>query len=213
MNKRLEEIYSAIDSCKIFADIGCDHGLISQAMLCRGKCEKVIISDVSKKCLEKAELLLAEDIKTGRVISVVSDGFDELPEVDLALIAGMGGQEISQILSKANNLPQKLVLQPMKNSEKVRATAIKLGYKVVKDYVFKCDKIYYDLIILTKGEDFLTEEEIEFGRTNLSVKGQDFKEKINKKIAKISGFLNNKNLNEQTKVKMTEEIERLKKYV
>ena len=104
MNGRLEEIFSAIEPCKIFADIGCDHGLMTEAVLRSGKCQKAVVSDVSKKCLEKAENLLKNYIDEGRVSSVVSDGFDNLPDVDLALIAGMGGEEISLILKKAKNL-------------------------------------------------------------------------------------------------------------
>jgi tRNA (adenine22-N1)-methyltransferase len=53
MTDRLEKIYAKIPFCKVFADIGCDHGYISKAMLDGKKCERVIISDVSENCLEK----------------------------------------------------------------------------------------------------------------------------------------------------------------
>ncbi|MBQ4098436.1 MAG: SAM-dependent methyltransferase, partial [Clostridia bacterium] len=38
MNRRLEEIFSVIPKCEVFADIGCDHGLMTKAMLVSGKC-------------------------------------------------------------------------------------------------------------------------------------------------------------------------------
>jgi tRNA (adenine22-N1)-methyltransferase len=213
MNGRLEEIFSAIEPCKIFADIGCDHGLMTEAVLRSGKCQKAVVSDVSKKCLEKAENLLKNYIDEGRVSSVVSDGFDNLPEVDLALIAGMGGEEISLILKKAKNLPDKLVLQQMKNVDKVRTFAVELGYKIKKDYVFYFGKVYYDLLVLEKGEDKLTEEEIEFGRTNLEKKGEAFISRLKIRMEKLNGFLQNPSLSEESKEQMREEILRLKKYV
>ncbi len=212
MTNRLKEIYSVIPECEVFADIGCDHGLMTLSMLKGEKCKRAIISDVSKKCLEKAQTLLAEYIEKGIVNSAVSDGFDNLPECDLALIAGMGGEEIISILKRARNLPEKLVLQPMKNSQKVRQTVIGLGYKFIKDYVFFSGGIFYDLMVLVKGEENYSQEEIEFGRDNL--KGNlAFKKMIQIKIEKIENYLGNSAVNEQTKRVMLAEIDRLNKYV
>jgi tRNA A22 N-methylase len=69
----------------------------------------------------------------------------------------------------------------MKNSEKVRDTIIKLGYKSIKDYTFK-DIKFYDVIVCEKGEDKYTEDELLFGRDNLRQKGEAFIEQIEKKL-------------------------------
>ena len=213
MNKRLEEIFSVIPECKVFADIGCDHGLMTKAMLESGKCDSAIISDVSAKCLLKAQELLKDYIDGGRVTSVVSDGFDNLPPCDLALIAGMGGEEIVSILTKADFLPDKLVLQPMKNADKLRRIAISLGYAIKRDYVFYTGGIFYDLITLEKGEDFLTEDEAEFGRDNLKSDNEDFKKLIKIKVEKVNAYLKNPALSEQVRREMQGELLRLRKYV
>lgn len=213
MNERLEIIFSELDNCNVFADIGCDHGLMTKAMVDSGKCQKAIISDVSKKCLEKAESLLAKEIISGKVISVVSDGFDNVPACDLALIAGMGGEEIALILKKAMNLPEKLVLQPMKNPQKVRVTAVGLGYKIKKDYVFSSGKIFYDLIVLEKGIDNLSEDEIEFGRTNINSNNLAFKSSVNLRLKKLREYLLNSAISKDTELSMKKEIEKLEKYV
>ncbi len=213
MNKRLEEIFSVIPRCEVFADIGCDHGLMTKAMLVSGKCERAIISDVSAKCLLKAQELLKDYIDEGRVVSVVSDGFDNLPPCDLALIAGMGGEEIVSILEKAGSLPNKLVLQPMKNAEKVRRIAISLGYAIKRDYVFYSGGIFYDLISLEKGEDVLTDEEAEFGRDNLKGDNEDFKKLIKIKVEKVNAYLKNPALSSEVRGEMQSELLRLEKYV
>lgn len=153
MTGRLTEIFSKIDECTVFADVGCDHGYVAKEMLRRKKCKKAIISDVSAKCLNKAEELLRKEIDSGVAVSVVSDGFEKLPECDLALVAGMGGEEIVSILEKAPFFPQKLVLQPMKNADKVRAALIKFGYKILIDYTFFSGGKYYDLIKAEKGKE------------------------------------------------------------
>lgn len=213
MTDRLENIFSALPSCKVFADIGCDHGYISYAMIKSQKAQKVIVADISEKCLSKAQALLCDYIKSGVAKSVVADGFSGLPECDLALIAGMGGEEICSIIKKATSLPENLALQPMKNADKVRKLALELGYKIKKDYLFKSASKFYDFILLEKGKDSLTEEEIEFGRDNLKGDNLDFKEFIRSKIQKINSFLEVQNLSLDDRQKMVKKKEKLEKYV
>ena len=213
MTKRLQEIYSLLPNCKVFADVGCDHGYIAKAMLDGDKCQKVIISDISDKCLQKAKDLLAKELQSGVAEAIVSDGFDNLPYHDLALIAGMGGEEIVAILKKAKNPPEKLLLQPMKNTDKVRVCAVELGYKIITDYTFYSSKIYYDLILLEKGEDSLSLEEIEFGRTNLQKRPQAFINCLQNKISVLQNVCKQKNLKKESLDSLTKEINRIKKYV
>lgn len=213
MTERLEKIYSVIPKKKVFADIGCDHGYIAKKMLDTNKCERAIVSDISEKCLKKAQTLLADYIEKGIVESVVSDGFEKLPKVDVALIAGMGGEEICSILTKESELPKVLVLQPMKNPEKVRMLAIKKGYRIEKDSVFKSANKFYDLLVLIKGKDQLTEEEIEFGRDNLKGDNPDFKEKLLIDIGKIVEYLKAENISEKTKENLILKLEKYRKYV
>ena len=213
MTNRLKEIFSVVSKCETFADVGCDHGYVAEAMLKSDKCKKAIISDVSEKCLEKARELLSDYIKIGRVESVVSDGFDKVKGADLALIAGMGGEEITLILQKATELPERLVLQPMKNADKARLCAVKRGYRILKDYTFFAGGKYYDLIVLEKGADSLTNEEVEFGRTNIVQPSEAFKNSIKGRITKLKEYLSNVNLSLESANKMIEEIKKLEQYV
>ncbi len=213
MTERLRVIFEALPSCKVFADIGCDHGYLSENMLRQNKCESVIFSDISEKCLDKATTLLAKYVQEKRAKGYVCDGFVKGEIFDLALIAGMGGVEICSILDSAQNLPQKLALQPMKNVSLVREKVVALGYKILTDKMFKAGGKYYDLLIMEKGEDFLTNQEIEFGRTNLLEKGVHFVEWANKRIEKLKKYSARPNISQQSKAQLEDEIRRLVKYV
>ena len=213
MTDRLEKIFALIPNCNTFADVGCDHGYIACEMLKRGKAKRVIVADISKKCLSKAEQLLAPYIEQDKAVSVVADGFNGLPESDVGLVAGMGGEEICSILSNAKTLPKTLVLQPMKNADKVRKCAIKMGYKLQKDFVFFSADKFYDIMLLSVGKDSLTDEEIEFGRDNIKEKNPDFIRQINSKISVINQVLANKSLSEETKERLVSEKGKLEKYV
>lgn len=213
MTDRLTKIFNRLPKCKVFADVGCDHGYIAKAMVQSGKCQRAIISDISAKCLDKAVQLLSKEIASGVVTAVVSDGFDGVLGCDLALIAGMGGEEICSIISKASSLPEKLLLQPMKNCDKVRVTVVEKGYKIISDSVFFSAGKFYDLISLEKGCDNLTQEEIEFGRDNVNKKNVDFIKMIKIRIEKLENFLSNDEISDSTRQEMTRELIKLKKYV
>ena len=183
MNKltlRLNTIVKELAKCTTFADVGCDHGYVAEAMLCSNKCQFAYVTDVSAVCLQKAENLLKNGYE-GKFKAIVTNGLKNVPKVDQVLIAGMGGELICDILNNADFLPDRIVLQPMKNAEKVRKTVIDLGYKMIRDYTFK-DVKYYDLIVCERGEENYSAEEIEFGRDNLKEKGDAFKEVILKKL-------------------------------
>ena len=212
MTERLRVIYSEIPACESFADVGCDHGYISEAMLCGGKCKKAFFSDVSEKCLDKAKKLLEEYVAEGAAEGILCDGLNEVPETECALIAGMGGEEIIKILKNAPFLPEKLVLQPMKNVEKLRTFLVKFGYKIVKDYVFFAENRFYDLIKAERGKDVLTEEEREFGRTNLSAKQGAFTAKLKEEAKRKRAFAEGEGVSDNQKRKFLEEAERLEKY-
>lgn len=222
MTSRLEEIFSVIPKCEVFADIGCDHGLISREMLKKGKCENVVFSDVSEKCLEKARSLLSEYIAEGKATGIVSDGFanfydKDIPvKVDCALIAGMGGEEIIGILCNAEKknypLPQTLVLQPMKNCDKVRRFVIDSGYKIEKDYVFIAGGKYYDVILLKKGKDFLTEEEIKYGRDNVKNRAPDFIKRIRERKLLLKKLTESESTGSAAKLAAERELKELEKY-
>ncbi len=172
MKERIAHICSLLSKADVFADVGCDHGYMAEYMLENGLCRKAYIADISAKSLKKAETLLARHIAEGRCIPVVSDGLDGLPEkCDLVLIAGMGGEEIVKILSRAY-LPEHFLLQPMKNSEKLRRYLVGRGARIERDYTFSegtSRRIYYDLIAgSAEGRDTYSEREFRYGRDNLN---------------------------------------------
>lgn len=189
MTKRLERIFSEIPACKSFADVGCDHGFIAEKMLISGKCSHVTISDISEPSLQKAKKLLYPFIQKGMVTAICTDGLNGVDcNTDAVLIAGMGGEEIIKILHESPFLPLNLVLQPMKNVDKVRKELINLGYSINKDYLFY-DKKYYNLLVCRLGEmqEPYTEKELIFGRDNLKQRSDDFMLYVTREIALMEG--------------------------
>ncbi len=184
---RLEILFDLIGEGEVFADVGCDHGYIAQMVIKSGKYKKVILSDISKKSLDKAINLLSP--YGDKVEFIVSDGFEGYTTTpDGAIIAGMGGEEIVKILS-GDILPNSLVLAPQKNTDKVRKILLDRGYKILKDFTFYSQGKFYDAISAVKGEDFYSPKELIFGRDNLNEKPDGFIRKVKYDIGVLEGVL------------------------
>lgn len=143
---RIKKLCAYLKNCQSFADVGCDHGYCTEYMLKNGLCKTAVISDVSAKSLSKAEKLLAPYISCGKCRSVCCNGLEKIDDkTDLVLIAGMGGEEIIQILSAAY-IPRSFVFQPMKNVQKVREFLIANGAGITADEPFQSGGKFYFVI-------------------------------------------------------------------
>ncbi len=214
--KRIDTLCSLLAPAKIFADVGCDHGYCTEYMLKNGLCERAIFSDVSKGSLAKAEKLLAPFVQEGRAVGVLGDGFYGVsPDVEEVLIAGMGGSEIVSILSdkKHGFLPKRFVFQPMHDSEKLRRYILERGGYLQRDYTFEDGK-FYDVLVGGMKEEGqsaqeYTDAEYEFGRENLETMPKAFVRRTQKQIGNIGKYLNEPNLQEESKQALRARRERL----
>lgn len=146
MTDRIKKLVSFLDKCKTFADIGCDHGYCTLYMLENGLCESAFISDISAPSLKKAEELLKDYIAAGKVKSVCCAGLEMTDsDTEEVLIAGMGGEEITEILINSF-IPEKFVFQPMKNAEKLRTFLLDSDAYIMRDEVFESGNKFYTVI-------------------------------------------------------------------
>lgn len=173
LTKRQQKIVDAVPACNVVADVGCDHGLVGASLLYSGVAKKVLFCDISEKCLSKAKKLTTDLQIDSSAEFFVQDGLQDL-DCDCAVIAGLGGLEITKILSQSK-MPQKVVLQPMKGTVVLREFLSK-NYKIEIDFLFYDKGKYYNLIVAKKSENLeeLTNLELLFGKTNLERLTADF---------------------------------------
>ena len=215
-SKRIETLCSLLVKSKTFADVGCDHGYCSEYMLRNDLCEKAILSDISKGSLAKAEALLSDYIVEGRAVSVLGDGFFGIPaDTEQVLIAGMGGSEIVDILSdkKYGFMPKRFVFQPMHDGEKLRRYLIENGGDIERDFTFEDGK-FYDVIVGEKLKAgghvrVYSVAEYEFGKENLEKMPQDFIERKQKLLKNTENYLQQPNLQENSREALEEKKKRV----
>lgn len=182
-------VAAAVPKCRLAADIGSDHGLIPLWLIEQGRCERMLVTDISAPSLQKAEALFRQRGRSGQAEFVCCDGFPSEPIPDAAIIAGMGGLETIKILKQAKRLPDALVLQPMRNVPDVRRAVIDMGYRIESDRIVLSKGKYYSVIALARGADRLTALEEYFGRSDLEAPASVFLEYLEREQAKARKIL------------------------
>ena len=189
MTKRQDSILSVLSKVPVTADVGCDHGKLSLAILQLGLSQQVVATDISQLCLDKTIKLLDKFNLSSKAQYYCLDGMPQI-KVDQVLIAGMGGLEIIDILAKYLSYyrPNYLVLQPMRDESKVRQFLVDNGYKIIVDKVIY-DKKFYTIIKAETGAQKLTNSEILLGAIKSLYSEQDYQlwlEYMQEKLSKIN---------------------------
>lgn len=187
LTKRIAKLVSLVPNCTTLADVGCDHGYVGIEALKSGKADRVVFVDVSKPSLEKARLNCPQEY-IDKVSFICQDGIKDVV-ADCAVIAGMGGLEIISILQGSTTLPNKLVLQPMRNQKDVRIFLLD-SYAITTDEKF-FDGKYYDVIVAEQigKQTNLTELELEFGKSNFVHPSKDFTNYLLNEQSKLTKIL------------------------
>lgn len=183
---RLECIKSMCIKCGTAADIGTDHGYVAEMLLSDNTCQKVIATDLNHGPLKRATEYLTEKGLANRCDFRLGSGLEVLEEheADLLIIAGMGGDLISDILEtskkKALNAIE-LVLQPMSAAEVLRKYLHENGFIISDEKIVKEYHHYYFIMKAIPGNAEKTDEIFyEFSRNLIEKKDPLMVEYLNK---------------------------------
>ncbi len=198
---RLKCIIDHTNGARI-ADIGTDHAYIPIYLVENGISEKAIAGDVcegpveiAKANIEKNNLADKIEVRLGSGLSVIKKG-----EVDTIIIAGMGGQLISEIIDadieKARECS--LVLQPMNAQYELRKYLIKNGFSITdEDLAVEGFKVY-NVMNVQNGKQAEFENDIEYHLPKYLKSNKYYKELYDKKhreFAKVvKGLENSKDI-------------------
>lgn len=167
MSLRLDAIADMTPKANTIADIGCDHGKIAISLIESGKARHVICSDISGKSLEKARELADSKGLLSRLSFRKGDGLSVLKEneADAAIISGMGGELIANILNaNKKKAPGALILSCNTMAQVLRKWLCDNGYGIKDEELIYEGRRYYPVILAEKGISAqLSDMELEFG--------------------------------------------------
>lgn len=148
---RLLCVAEAIPPCETLVDCGCDHGYVSIYAAAHGKAEKITASDINRGPLDNAEREILAAGLSGKIKTVLTNGLDDIVPHDCVVIAGMGGELIADIISRAPWTKGEctLVLQPMTRSEFLREYLYREGFGIKEEKIVCEGRHIYCVIVAT----------------------------------------------------------------
>ena len=157
-SKRMEALADLCQGARRVIDVGCDHAFLCALLVTEYGVEHAFASDIRPGPLENARRTIAELGLESRITPVLSDGLDAFGpgDGDTVIIAGMGGEEMTLILSRApwaGDNGGQVILQPMTNIPKLRQWLMENGYNVKKERVIQEGRKVYTAMNIQKGAD------------------------------------------------------------
>jgi tRNA (adenine22-N1)-methyltransferase len=162
LGNRMAAIAAMIPAGSRVADIGTDHAYLPVYLVEKGIIPGAIAGDIHQgpyrsalATVERAGLESRITVRLGDGLAVLAPG-----EADTAVIAGMGGTNIIEILSARPEVTRslaRLVLQPMLAAGTVRRWLVMSGWRLVDEALAEEDGRIYEIIAAEQG----TSDELE----------------------------------------------------
>lgn len=149
LSSRLKAVADMVPNGAKICDVGTDHGYVPAYLVQNGICPSAVACDVNVAPLKSCEFLVKECGLSDKIKCVLSNGFDDVDsnDFDVAILAGMGGELISDILSRCSKKEQKsFIINPMTHSELVRKWLFDNKFEIVRDIVIPDGKHHYNII-------------------------------------------------------------------
>ncbi|GEK32200.1 SAM-dependent methyltransferase [Kurthia zopfii] len=183
LSKRLEKVASFVPEGAVVADIGSDHAYLPCYLVNKGIVDKAIAGEVVKGPYESACNEVKKEKLQNQIEVRFADGMEAISAEDgvtAVTIAGMGGPLIASILNKDLSrleTVERLILQPNIHAISIRQWAKVNGWKIVDEAILMEDDKIYEIIVLERGEEQLSEAELLMGPFLLKEKNEVFVQK------------------------------------
>ncbi|MBQ9252458.1 MAG: tRNA (adenine(22)-N(1))-methyltransferase TrmK [Clostridia bacterium] len=167
LDARLSLALSLYEPCSLAADIGTDHAHLPIALLRSGRCQRMILSDISPDALSNARGNIARAGLTSRVDFRLGDGLAPLGErCGMISILGMGGRTIQEMLLRHPEALQEapLLLSAHTDLPLVRQAVMDIGYHLVSETPCLDAGRYYLMLKALPGPEALTPQELRLGK-------------------------------------------------
>lgn len=169
LDGRLRQVAAFVPPASRVADIGTDHGYLSIALVRDGRAVRMIAADKNEGPLEAARRTVTETGLAKKIELRLGDGLAVLApgEVDVVILAGMGGELMAAILDAQPTIVDELhtlILQPMTDGDVLRRCLYGHGWHIEREALAETDGRIYEVICAVQGrKDCPAEIELDLG--------------------------------------------------
>lgn len=219
LSKRLQTIADFVKKGAVVADIGTDHAHIPIYLIKNNIISKAYACDINKGPLEKAK----ENINYYGVKNIelrLSNGLEKLKtdEADTVIIAGMGGELITDILERGRRFfdtERKFILSPHTKIDEVRKYLLSNGFEITKEDMCIDEGKFYTVMEAkyTENKEMYSEAELLYGKYLIENKHPVLLRFLKKEEAKYISILSNIGLNEERKTELRHRLDIIKETI
>ena len=166
LDARLSLAFDLYDPCEFAADIGTDHAYLPAALLQRGRCQHMILTDLSESALQNARNTVIRCRLADRTELRVGRGLLPLrEECGMISVTGMGGRTIHDILLEGQNRLRgaSLILSAHTDLPLIREAVCRIGYHLDLEEPCFCSGRYYLLLRARPGVRKSSPQELRLG--------------------------------------------------
>ena len=166
LDARLSLAFDLYDPCELAADIGTDHAHLPAALLQRGRCQHMILTDLSESALNNARNGIIACRLTDRVTFRCGNGLQPLREqCEMISVTGMGGRTIRDILLSGQDRLKgaSLLLSAHTDLPLIREAVCRIGYHLDREEPCYCAGRFYLVLRARPGAADLSTREIRLG--------------------------------------------------
>ena len=166
LDARLSLAYELYDPCGLAADIGTDHAHLPAALLQRGRCQRMILTDISEGALRNARDEISRYGLADRVSLRRGDGLQPLDEpCGMISVTGMGGRTVRDILLSGREKLRgaSLILSAHTDLPLIREAVREIGYHLDREEPCFCAGRYYLVLRARPGKKEISPREIRLG--------------------------------------------------
>ncbi|MCG0274741.1 MAG: class I SAM-dependent methyltransferase [Thermosediminibacteraceae bacterium] len=157
LSERLLAIAHLVPPGSAVADVGTDHAYLPIYLVKNRISSKVIAVEArigpwtrARDNVKRVGLEEFIEVRLGYGLVPIKPG-----EVEIAVIAGLGGETIWNIIEKSPDIVNTLsaiILQPMKNLHKLRKALLEEHFNIIEEHVVFSGNRFYEVMVAKKGK-------------------------------------------------------------
>jgi len=195
LSARLTCLVRYVPTDSVVADIGTDHAYLPVYLVRNRIASRVVAGEISRgpygtalEAVRKAGLDSHIEVRLGDGLQVISPG-----EVNVVVLAGMGGRTICSILTSGQAVLaglERLILQPMRDVALVRRWLDENGWRMTDEDMVYEDNHFYVVIVARPGREEIADSVVfELGPRLLENRSAVFRRFLLKRQAEIGAVL------------------------
>lgn len=217
ISKRLRKVAGFIPQDAKILDVGSDHAYLPIYLIQQGRISSAIAGEVVEGPYQSAVTNVADNQMSDKISVRLANGlvaFDKKDQIDVIIIAGMGGRLIADILDNGSAKlasVKRLILQPNNREDELRRWLCGHDFQITEEAIVEENGKFYEIMIAEQGHQVLNAEQERFGPYLMREQSAVFLDKWQREVDKLEKALAKipeKNLTERSA--MSQRIKQIK---